>query len=123
MVKGCICWALGCVPCPCQSTCPTSIGVAVAVLLGVEVVVGVLVGVPVRSMQLFSRTDTQLEFWFAAAKSRRPSPLKSPTAAETGFVATAKLTEGWNVPLPLPNRVDTLFEARLVTARSKRPSP
>src|SRR5438093_10186151 len=100
-------------------TCPTNTGVGVEVNEGV----GVLVGVLVRSMQLFSRMDTQLAFWFAAARSRRPSPLKSPTAAETGFVATEKLTRGWKVPLPLPNSVDTLLEARFVTARSKRPSP
>src|SRR5438128_1199857 len=95
-------------------------GVGVGVLVGV--LVEVLVGVLVRRMQLFTRTDTQLEFWFAAAMSRRPSPLKSPTAAATGFVATEKLTELWNVPLPLPTSVDTLFEARFVTTRSRRPS-
>src|SRR5438093_7197550 len=98
-------------------TCPTNTGVGVEVNEGVNVGVGVLV----RSTQLFSRMDTQLEFWFAAARSRRPSPLKSPIAAETGFVATAKLTVGWKVPLPLPSRVDTLLEERFVTAKSRRP--
>src|SRR5262249_2500365 len=96
IVRGCICKTLGCVPWPCQSTCPINMGTGVlvavftGVLVGVLVAVftGVLVGVLVSATQLFNRTDTLLELKFPAVRSRRPSPLKSPTATESGPVPT-----------------------------------
>jgi hypothetical protein len=45
--------------------------VGVVVNVGVAVAMAVLVGVLVRSMQLFRRMDTQLEFWFAVAVAQQ----------------------------------------------------
>src|SRR6266581_2492477 len=50
------------------------------------------------------RTDTSPDTAFAAARSRCPSELKSPT---TTGPTTAKRTWGANVPSPRPGRMDT----------------
>ena len=63
------------------------LAVAVAVAVGVEVGEGVGVGV---AGQVRSRTDTLFEPELAAARSCTPSPLKSPTATDTGRVPTVK---------------------------------
>jgi hypothetical protein len=51
-----------------------------------------------------------------------PSPFRSATAIAAGL-ATKKFCAAWNVPLPLPSRIDTLFEAMFATATSSVPSP
>ena len=46
---------------------------------------------------------------FATARSRLPSPLKSPTATDNGPLPTAgEVAASWNVPLPLPMRIERL---------------
>ena len=59
----------------------------------------------------------------ATARSNIVSPLKSPTATESGEVPTAKLVAVPNEPVPLPKSIETLLESKLVTARSKSVSP
>jgi hypothetical protein len=44
-------------------------------------------------------TDTLLEPKLAAAKSCRPSPLKSPTVTEKGPLAVAKFRAAWKLPV------------------------
>src|SRR5207253_6532068 len=69
-----------------------------------------------------SNTVTVLELKFATARSGTPSRLKSPTATDSGFVPTAKVSAAWKVPLPLPSSTETLLEVKLATARSCTPS-
>src|SRR5262249_60553716 len=57
------------------------------------------------------------------ARSRRPSPLTSPTATEEGLVPARKFRAAWKVPSPLPSSTLTLALFALATARSRRPSP
>ena len=57
------------------------------------------------------------------ARSCLPSPLKSPTATEKGLVPAPKLVAAPKLPVPSPNKIDTLFEFSLATARSCLPSP
>ena len=52
-----------------------------------------------------------------------PSPLKSPTATETGPLSTGKSVGALNVPSPLPSKIETVYDAALVTARSCFSSP
>jgi hypothetical protein len=52
-----------------------------------------------------------------------PSPLKSPTARDTGFVPKAMSVLGRKVPSPLPSSTLTLLPPKFATARSALPSP
>ena len=58
----------------------------------------------------------------ATARSGLPSPLKSPTATKEGAVAVPYFMAAWNVPSPLPNKIETL-PLRMATAKSTLPSP
>ena len=100
------------------------VGVAVSVAVLVDVLVGVGVGVAAGAEQVLSRMLTLLELRLAAARSGRPSRLKSPTAMETGSVPTLSGEVGAAVkfPVPSPSRIVTLLELMLATARSGRPS-
>ena len=84
---------------------------------------GAKVNVAQTGTQLPSRMDTLEEPSLAVARSCLPSPLKSPTATETGEVPTVKLVAVIKDPLPVPSRMDTLLEPRLAVARSLMPSP
>src|SRR5262244_2069181 len=68
-------------------------------------------------------TETLLELALATARSSAPSPLKSPTATETGVLPTVRLCAGWKLPSPELKSTETLFERELATARSGTPSP
>src|SRR5437868_4694335 len=100
-------------------------GVCVAV--GVDVAVGVGsggVGVGVDpGPQIRNKIETLSESALATAKSCLPSPLKSPTAIETGALATPKFPPTLKLPAPSPNKIDTLSEPMLATTRSCLPSP
>src|SRR5215813_4628237 len=52
------------------------------------------------------RIDTLLAAPFATAKSTAPSLLKSPTAANRGREPTGISLLGWNVPSPLPRKIE-----------------
>src|SRR5580700_11932792 len=65
-----------------------------------------------------NRTETVVP---VTAMSTLPSPLKSPTASDTGLAPAAYSIPDPNVPLPLPKRTTALKE--LATARSNLPSP
>src|SRR5262249_11849501 len=55
-----------------------------------------------------------------------PSPLKSSTTTDVGVLPTPKLVTAPKPPMPLPNKIDRLFETALNplgTARSCLPSP
>src|SRR3989442_717044 len=52
-----------------------------------------------------------------------PSPLKSPTATDRGFLPTVKVRAAWKDPSPLPSSTETESEPALATARSGTPSP
>src|SRR5712664_3294630 len=73
---------------------------------------------------LLINTETSLEKPLATARSSHPSPLKSPTATETGLSPAAKLSAAWKVPSPFPRSTETLLELKATaTARSSHPSP
>jgi len=72
---------------------------------------------------VFNATDTLFELKFATARSGLPSPLKSPTATETGLEPTATGAAAVKAPVPDPNNTDTLFELTFATARSRLESP
>src|SRR5262249_7878868 len=59
----------------------------------------------------------------ATARSRWPSPLKSPTATDRGPCPAGKLRAVWKLPSPLPRSTLTLSLPKLATTRSSRPSP
>jgi len=63
------------------------------------------------------------ELGFATAKSRIPSPLKSPDVIEYGLSAILSNALWVNVPLPLFNRIEIVLEPEFPTARSRAPSP
>ena len=71
-----------------------------------------------------SSTDTVPEHPLATARSGSWSPLKSPTATETGKSPTAR-SGVWRVKLPpaLPSSTETVLASWLRTARSGLPSP
>ncbi len=77
--------------------------------VGVDVATGG-VGVAVTAGHVLRKTDMSLVFSFAVNISTRPSWLKSPASTDTGLdpEATEKLTGDWKVPLPFPNRIETL---------------
>ena len=83
---------------------------------------------PMLPVPLPNNTDTELAPKLAAARSCRPSPLKSPTATETGLLPVAGDAAAVNVPsptlpVPLPSSTDNELALALAVARSCRPSP
>src|SRR5207245_10602742 len=82
---------------------------------------GELVAAPLALLHALRRMDTLLESWFATARSCLPSPLKSPTATDTGPAPAGKLVAAPKEPLPVPSRMDTLAEARVRKSRVWRP--
>ena len=68
--------------------------------------------------------ETLLLIELATARSALPSPLKSPTATETGPSPTANRGPGAGVkpPVPSPRRTETSLLAKFATARSALPS-
>ena len=68
-----------------------------------------------------SSTETLLELGLADTTSRRPSPLKSPTATPTGYEPAATFTGPLNEPVPVPS--STLTPPALAVTRSILPSP
>src|SRR2546430_1724923 len=95
--------------------------VAVAVGVGDAVAVAVAVGVGAGHCCLIT-IETLPEEPLATARSCLPSPLKSPTATESGLEPVGKSIAALKLPSPLPNKIDTVFESELVTARSCLPS-
>jgi hypothetical protein len=64
--------------------------------------------------------ETLAEPWLATVRSNIVSPLKSPTATETGAVPAVKLVAvPKNEPVPVLKSIETLLEPKLVTAKSK----
>ncbi len=53
---------------------------------------------------------------FAVARSRWPSPLKSPTATEPAALPKGKLVAAPNLPVPAPKRIDTVLLPRIPQA-------
>ena len=96
-----------------------SVAVAVAVLVGVSVgvLVGVFVGVDAAA-QLLVRIETSPPLRLPAAKSCLPSPLKSPTATEKGWLPATKFAGGLKLPVPLPNKTERLNAEKLAVERS-----
>src|SRR5262249_15921571 len=70
-----------------------------------------------------SNTETVLDPALATARSSLPSPLKSRTATETGFVPTEKARAVRKVPSPLPSRTETVLSGLVAIARSCTRSP
>src|ERR1700682_415704 len=58
----------------------------------------------------------------AIAKSGLPSPLRSPTAMDTGPFPVAKVVGAPHVPSPLPNHIETVLLDAVATI-SSLPSP
>ena len=52
-------------------------------------------------------TDTVFVPKLAVTRSGPPSPLKSPTVTELGPLPAPKFCAAWNVPSPLPSKIDT----------------
>src|SRR5580658_6607465 len=71
------------------------------------------------------RMETVLSILLATAKSGTPSPLKSPTVTSIGPRPVAYCTYGWKLPLPLPNRTETVLApvALFAVTTSILPSP
>jgi len=67
------------------------------------------------------RIETLLLPLFAVAKSGFVSPMKSPTATETGPPPTPKLTAVEKPPKPVPVRTETLLLLRRSQARQAQP--
>lgn len=63
--------------------------------------------------------------WLTTAKSAFPSPLKSATATEYGFVPTVNglPPAAVNPPLPFPSNTVTVLSPQSATAKSGLPSP
>src|SRR5262249_32089031 len=57
--------------------------------------------------------ETLFELLFATARSRKPSLLKSPTAAAAGLAPVWKSFLAWKLPFPFPRKTETLFVAWL----------
>src|SRR5438105_13157387 len=72
---------------------------------------------------VLSNRDMLFEQLLAAARSCLPSPLKSPTAIDSGCVPTSRLVAGWKLPSPLPSSTDRLLELSFVVTRSCLLSP
>ena len=77
---------------------------------------------------VLSSTETVLADAFATARSRRPSPLRSATATETGLFPVGKSCLAAKLGVSAPGAVwfrstDTLFDPELATTRSGMPSP
>src|SRR5262245_54849287 len=58
-----------------------------------------------------NRTETLWDAIFVVTRSGFPSPFQSPIAIETGWVPTAKLLGTLRLPIPSPNRIETLFDS------------
>src|SRR5262249_40814025 len=57
------------------------------------------------------------------AVPRFPPPLTPPPASDAGLVPTEKFVAAPKLPVPVPNRIDTLPEVSFATARSSLPLP
>ena len=55
-----------------------------------------------------SRIETVALLRFATARSSLPSPLKSPTATETGALPVPKSVFAPKLPVPVPSRIETV---------------
>ena len=75
-----------------------------------------------RLVPVFNRMLTLLASRLVAAKSSFPSPLRSPTATETGRAPTETSAAEMKVPSPAPNLMLTLFELEFAEAKSRVPS-
>ena len=75
------------------------VGVGVGVAVGVAVGVGVGVGVGVAA-QSRNKIDTLFESVLAMARSCLPSPLKSPTATDSGLAPAPKSVAALKLPAP-----------------------
>src|ERR1700724_2012801 len=66
------------------------------------------------------KTEMVLSPWLATAKSGLPSPLKSATTMELGFLPTGygEPVASRNVPSPFPSRTVTLLDVELAMTRS-----
>src|SRR5262249_38526820 len=71
---------------PLKSPIPTALGIATVAKSRLAAKLGTVEPGTV----VFTSTDTLLELWFTTARSGKPSPLKSPTAADTGSAPVAK---------------------------------
>ena len=73
----------------------------------------------------FRRIDTVLSPELATARSRTPSPVKSPTAIEYGPLPTVTMGvgAGEKYPVPSPSRIATVPSWKLATAKSRCPLP
>ena len=77
---------------------------------------------------MFSRTDTVFEKKLATAKSGMPSPLRSPTATQSGAEPVLKSSLGEKLGVTDPGavvfkRTDTRFDPVSATAKSGLLSP
>ena len=68
------------------------------------------------------RMETEVEPWFATAKSKLPSLLKSAVATADGLVAVVKSVLAPKMPVPVPSKIETDVEPELATAKSGKPS-
>jgi hypothetical protein len=56
------------------------------------------------------RTDTLFELEFVTARSWIASPSRLPIETKVGFEPTLKLVGAPKVPVPVPSKIETLFE-------------
>src|SRR4051794_11376990 len=80
--------------------------------MGVAGLDGTMGGVAVCSPQGLMKTEMSLVFSLAVKISRRPSWLKSPGSADTGLdpAGPGEGNAGWEVPLRLPRKIETLSQ-------------
>src|SRR2546425_304601 len=79
--------------------------------LSEERMAGVLfIGVLLISIAMTSRTGPNATAG-VTGRSSLPSPLKSPTATDTGALPAVKVSAARKVPSPLPNSTETSLEA------------
>src|SRR5882757_2065757 len=103
-------------PSPLKSPAATNVGLVLVPVDGLAAAVNVPSPLP-------KRTVTVLLKVFATARSDLPSPLKSPTATDSGLLPVDGLAAAVNVPSPLPNRTVTVLLKVFATAKSGLPSP
>src|SRR5256886_12924539 len=66
---------------------------------------------PILPAPLPNKTETLFELRLATARSCWTSPLKSPTATETGKLPTPSLFAALKLPAPSPNNIDKIGRA------------
>src|SRR2546423_847325 len=86
---------------------------------------GLIEMVGAGGIQTPRRIETFDEPWLAITKSCFPSPLRSPTAIESGLVPAEISGVAGDVkpPAPSPRRIETLLLVRFAAAKSSLPSP